>query len=368
MKFSCLQENFSQAINTVGHLALRAGSLPVLTNISIKTGNGGVVFTATNLEAGIVHLMRGKVSDEGECLVPSRLLLDLVPLLAEGPIEVELKQEGLMLTTENTSSTLRIHPTSDFPIIPSIDEGHKTMSVPRANFVAALASVMGAAGKAENRPQFNGVLFVADQALTLAATDGFRLAETKIDVHKATTARAIVPLATAQEIARILGSAEEDEHIEIHLSENQIKVATSVTSIISRLIEGEYPDYLPLFPAKPSTSVRIDSAVLGRALKASTLFSRAGLSTVTLEVSPTQKMIQVSAESGDVGAHSTTLPCEGEGEDVRTVVNTRFVLEGLQNVHGRATLHFTSGDRPMLITPEKESALHYRYLVMPIRQ
>ncbi len=370
MKFSCLQENFSQAITAVGHLALKAGALPVLSNISLKTVHGAVVFTATNLEAGIIHTMRGKVSEDGECLVPSRLLLDLVPLLAEGPIEAALTAEGLTLVTENTTSTLRIHPVADFPIIPTVDEDIKPMAVSRSSLVTALASVIGAAGKAENRPQFNGVLFNIDEKeLTLVATDGFRLAEAKITLAKsASRARAILPLATAQEVARILSSGEEDETVELRLAENQMKISTSTSAIISRLIEGDYPDYVPLFPTQATTEVVIETNVLSRALKASTLFSRAGLATVALVIDPSQKTVQVSSENGDVGAHTTTLTCNVEGDEVRTVVNTRYVLDGLQNTSGRARLGFTAGDRPLLITPEKDSDVRYRYLVMPIRQ
>src|SRR5690242_16046868 len=118
MKFTCLQENLSQGISLVGHLSLKATSLPVLSNVHISVKQGALTLSATNLEAGIQHVVRGKVEEEGECLVPARLLLDLLPLLPGGPLTGELTAEGLRLTTERAETTLRVHPTGEFPVIP----------------------------------------------------------------------------------------------------------------------------------------------------------------------------------------------------------------------------------------------------------
>ena len=370
MKFSCLQENIAQGISSVGHIALKSSSLLILNNIHLKSINGSLTLSATNLEAGITHTVRGKIVEDGECLIPARLLLDLVPLLSSGPLSAELIDEGLMIKTENTHTTLRVHPTADFPIIPTVEEAKTQFSIPRTTLTTALSRVITAAGKIENRPQFNGVLLWANgKNVSFVATDGFRLAEAVVELKKSVPEiKVIIPLTTAQEIMRIMSIGDEDDTVEIVVAENQMKVGTSVTTIVSRLIEGEYPDYVPLFPTETTTKGLVEPAQLAKALKATTLFSRAGLASVVIDVHPNDLQVNISSENGDVGAHRTTLPFDGQGENVRVVANARYVLDGISSMSGRIQFLLTNGDRPLLLQPEKADDVKFRYLVMPIRQ
>lgn len=369
MKFSCLQENLAHGISIAGHIALRASTLPVLSNVQLIAKNGALTLSATNLEAGVHTTVRGKVENEGECLIPARLLLDLVPLLDAGPLVGELTDNGLTITTENAATTLRVHPTADFPIIPTVEEG-QTIVLERDVFVEALNRVVVAAGKVENRPQFNGVLMsTKEKSLVCVATDGFRLSEATISLAQSTTdTRGIIPLPAAQEIARVLGGLDDEPELTLIVAENQMKVSTASSTIVTRLIEGEYPDYLPLFPIDPTTKGLVEPAVLTKALKASSLFSRAGVSGVVLDIDPGAKEIRVSSENGEVGAHQTTLVFKGEGEIVRVIANARYILDGISGLGGAAVFQLMSADRPLLITPEKTGKVSFRYLVMPIRQ
>ncbi len=354
----------------MGHLALRALSLPVLSNVHIEATAGQLTLSSTNLEAGIHTIVRGKIESEGDCLVPARLLLDLLPLLPGGPLVGELTAEGLTITTQNAVTTLRVHPVADFPIIPSLDEAEATIPFTRDTFVEMVNRVSIAAGKVENRPQFNGVLFTTqNQEVVMAATDGFRLAEAKTKITSPLPSlKVIIPLAAIQEVARIMNGFEDEGDVTITVSENQIKFESSSCSIVSRLIEGEYPDYVPLFPTEAGTRGVIDAAAFSRALKATTLFSRAGISGVAIEAAPETEELRVSSENGDVGAHHTTLALKGDGPVVRVVANARFILEPLSGIGPSVILQFSGSERPLLITPSDSGSTTYRYLVMPIRQ
>lgn len=369
MKISCLQENLVQGINATAHLALRATSLPILKNVLLKTEHKLLTVTATNLESGIRTQIRGKVEEDGECLVPAKLLLDLLPLLPEGPVELQSTDEGLTITTSQASTTLRTNPTSDFPTLPGIDQFVLESSVSARELKTALEGVLFAAGAVEHRPQFNGVFCsVNGKTLTLAATDGFRLAETVIMLSSSVAKfQSIIPSATVQELLRVLDEGEEEALVTG--SETQLAVTVGGTFIISRLIGGQFPDYLPLFPEQASTSVIIGRANFVRAMKAATLFSRAGMSEISLVADPKTGTVRVGAENAEVGAHQNSVEAEITGEETAIILNARYLVDALNALSvPTAVLQFSSADRPLLITPHGKSPIKMRSLIMPIRQ
>jgi DNA polymerase III subunit beta len=372
MKFNCLQENLSFGIQAAGHLAQRTTNLPVLSNVHLKAEKNGIVLSSTNLESGVQQIVRGKVDEEGECLIPARLLLDLLPLLSSGAMSVSDAAGGLNISTENTSTTIRTIPTAEFPIIPTIDASSPSFALTKDQLFKLLNGVMVAAGKVEQRPQFNGV-YVTNQKnkLVAAATDGFRLAEGQLDVANLPSFNNfIIPLVSAQEVVRIFSlGGDSDEQISIHISDNQAQFKTSTTTLITRLIDGEYPDYSSLFPDNSPTSLVLNTSSFVKGIKAATLFSRSGMSDVTLNVEGSRHSIEIFSENSNVGSHQTSLPVEGEGEELRVVLNSRYLLDGLQTLAtAQARLNLTTPDRPILILPEPITDLNYRYLIMPIRQ
>src|SRR3989338_9867096 len=157
MKFTCLQENLVKGIQATGYLAQKATNLPVLNNVHLVVRTDGLVLSSTNLEAGVEHVIRGKSEEEGECLIPAKLLLDLVPLLVGGAITMESGAGGLIIKTETTNTTIRTTPTTEFPILPKIEQNTPMFIIAKTKLSALLGGVTLAAGKVEQRPQFNGV-------------------------------------------------------------------------------------------------------------------------------------------------------------------------------------------------------------------
>lgn len=373
MKFSCLKENLLRGINIVGHLSLKTSSLPILSNVLFKVEKNILTLTATNLETGIYHEVRGKVEESGDCLVPARLLLDLTPLLPDDTITISADTEGLTIKAKNLNTTLRTAPITDFPIIPTIDKPTYSLAIKTPQLINALDKTGFAIGRVEHRPQFGGALFMVDeqnkQALIIAATDGYRLSEVVLPLDKAAKPlKLIVPATTIHEIRRIIAQDEINEMVEIQATDNQINFIASASQIISRLIDGEYPDYQPLFPAKPLTVCEAPKNDLSRAVKAASLFSRAGIFDVSLSAAP-GRPLEISSESANVGAHRTTVEVKCTGDKVAITVNARYLLDGLGAVAGDTVkLSFTGADRPILIQPSKDDEVHFRHLVVPIKQ
>lgn len=369
MKVSCLQENLVQGISTAAHLAMRASSLPILKNVLLKIEHKTLIVSATNLESGIRTEIRGKVEEDGECLVPAKLLLDLLPLLQEGLVELSTNNEGLVIATAQASTTLRTVPTTDFPILPTIDQAILDCAINATDLSAGLQAVIFAAGAVEHRPQFNGVFLAAQgKTITLAATDGFRLAEARV-VTQGTVAKfqAIIPAATVQELLRILEKG--GDEVILAGSESQLSATIGSTFVVSRLIGGQFPDYAPLFPENATTTVTIGRANLVRAMKAATLFSRAGMSEVSLVVDAKAGTVRVGAENSEVGAHQAAVEAEIMGEGVTITINARYLMDALNALAVPTTiLQVAATDRPLLITPQGKNPLFTRSLIMPIRQ
>lgn len=371
MKFSCLQENFALGIKTVGHLALRSSSLPILANVHIVADKNGLTLQTTNLEVGAQYTVRGKVEGEGDFLVPARLLLDLLPLLPGGQMQLEHTAKGLYLVIGKAKTTLRTTPSAEFPTIPTLDQQTYQYNFPVLAFQQALGAVSFATGRVEHRPQFSGVLLrTNEQSLIAVATDGYRLAEASLPMNgQAAALQVILPATAVQEIDRLMMNEGEVVEAMIQGNENQIDFTVGAAHVTSRLIDGAYPDYLPLFPEQATTIVSVDRVELSRAIKAATIFSRAGLSDVTLQVSPSAQQLIVKAENAEVGAHEGEVAVSGKGPDVTIVVNARYLLDGLSALPtNTAELGLTTADRPLLLKPGEKSGLGYRYLVMPIRQ
>lgn len=373
MRLTCLQENLVEGIQTVGHIALRATALPVLKNILLKTEHGVLNLAATNLESGITHSVRGKVEEDGECLVPAKLLLDLLPLLPSGKLELSLENDGLKVTTEQASTVLRVVPTSDFPVIPGLADNVTEIVIGSAILKTMLQQTVVAVGKIEQRPQFNGVyLRTKVDQLVAAATDGFRLSEVAVMLPGAISGECavIVPTATVQEVVRVLGGlGDEVMEVKISISDNQIQFSLGATIITSRVIDGNYPDYEPLFPKEDGSLAEVSSVALSRAIKATALFARAGMADITLEMPTEAGGVLVYSENNDVGAHRTEVQSNAKGEVVSVVLNARYLLDGISVLSGDGVnLRILAADRPVMLSPVKENLTTSRYLVMPIRR
>lgn len=370
MRFSCLQENLAIGVATVARLAVRATHLPVLSNVLLKIEDKALNLMATNLEMGLQYAVRGKVEEDGESLVPARLLLELVPLLPAGPLTITTNEQGILIRTKKETTVLRTSPAVDFPIIPTIDQPISTTELPLMQFKTAIAQVSIATGKIEQRPELNGLYLQLDgKNVTVTATDGYRLAEASLTLTQkaARQLKIIIPSEAADEVERVLAAAEGEPGATLTTTESQICLMAGSSRLTSRVINGDYPDYLPLFPSQSATTCRFDRSEFTRTVKAALLFSRAGASDIKLATGVNELI--VSAESSDVGTFRTTVPAAVNGPALDLALNARYLLDGLNVAGGaEAILTFTASDRPVLLTPAVVGDVSLRYLIMPIRQ
>ncbi|MDP2708809.1 MAG: DNA polymerase III subunit beta [bacterium] len=374
LKIFSLQENLKQGLAIVGHVAGKNVNLPILNNILIKAEAGKIKLIATNLEIGVISAIRGKIEQEGAYTVNSRILLDCVNLLPNKKVCLEQKENNLLIDCENYQSKVNGQSAEEFPLIPEVDQ-KSCFSAKAEEFKQAVAQVIFATAASETRLELSGVLFTfSADSLVVAATDSYRLAEKKIKIKSngEDDKKIIVPAKTLQEILRVLsvnpdGVEEAGREVKFYISDNQIMFTYGSTELVSRLIEGQYPDYQQIIPNNSKTKVLIDRQELVRAVKMASLFSKSGINDVNLDFPLGKNQVVVSSVSGQAGENITSLEAKVMGDDNSIVVNYRYLLEGLNNIESEnVKVEVIDGNTPCIIKPEQ--ADDYLYIIMPIKQ
>lgn len=367
-----------RGLAVVSHSGGKNVDLPILGNVLLKASGGSLKLTATNLEIASSAQVRGKVDCEGEFTVPAKLFFDYVSLLPSQQVDLEAAGQTLQVKAGNHATKMHGLPASEFPLVPPVNGG-VGLRLDAETLRQAIAQVLFAVATNEARPELSGVcLRINDPAvgagkLALAATDSYRLAERVIDLTGTTEERTvIVPARALAEVGRIISVAKDDvekpEAVEVVLSENQMVVRVGSTELMSRVIEGRYPDYRQIIPTSFTTEAKISPEVLARAVKTASLFSRTGLYDVHLAFSPKEGTITVRGADTARGENVVTAPAEMKGEENAVVVNYRYLLDGLSAANDTEVLvRLIDSINPCVVSPVNPKA-GYLYLVMPIKQ
>jgi DNA polymerase-3 subunit beta len=365
MKVICTQENLKSGLFIVSRIISQSSTLPILNNILLKTENGQLQISATNLEVAVSTVIRCKVEEDGEICVFARTVSDLVNNLPNKNITLESSNGTLKIETENYHTTIKTLPADEFPLIPKIEE-KGSIIVGSGELKKALDQVIFAASTNQTQPEISGVVLkVSDTALKIAATDRYRLAERKLSFSKNTlgTKEVIVPHKTVAELSRIIGNQETE--VTIVMSETQISIHLDQTEIVSRLIDGSYPPYEEIIPDSFSTTITTPRQGLVNALKTSGIFSQNNNS-VKLEYSSDDQKLSILSGSQELGESDVNLPSQVDGSSGFVILNHRYILDCLNGIDEDAVLiKITNETTATVITPEKSD--NYIYLVMPIK-
>ncbi|MFA7654445.1 MAG: DNA polymerase III subunit beta [Candidatus Magasanikbacteria bacterium] len=374
MKFSCTKEKLAKTLALVVGVAGKNINLPILGNILIKADTQKVEIITTNLELAVVASLRSKTEEAGSFTVPARTLMDFVNLLSDEKVDIELQDNELLVKCGKSSTKIKGTPADEFPIIPSLEDG-KGFLIGVEDLKQGLGQVLPAVAKNDIRPELAG-LYVGfntenQPGLIMAATDSYRLAEKKMKINQgAETIKVIIPGRTAQEMNHILTVAEADEaekNVRILVGENQIALHYDSVQLVSRLVDGQYPDYTQIIPKEFKTTAFFSANQLIKEVKAASLFTTTGVNAVSLDLNTSENSIGVSSTSTQTGEYTSEIPAELTGEENSILLNHRYVLDGLNNIpQDTAVLKVINGDSPCLLASQGDDS--YLYIVMPIRQ
>ena len=372
MKITILQKKLKDGIKVVERVSQRTPSLPILQNVLVKSKKNFLTLETTNLEIGIRWWALIKLTKEGEIVVPTKTLSNLINLLPEKPVDLEVENLNLLISCENYQTELKGFSSSEFPIIPYLKEGER-IAIDGSIFCQALAQVVNIASPSVARPEVSGVYFSFQKDLIkMVATDSFRLGEKKLFVKSPLLQEyaLILPQQTAREILTIFGEKPGD--IQIYFSSNQILFESAMEEVdhpqvqlSSKLIEGEYPNYQEIIPKKSETRIVCSKQELLNHIKTASIFSGKA-NEIKFKIDPKEKKLHLLSQSPDLGEYKSFLPGKISGKEMQVSFNHRFLLEGVSEIKTpEVALELVGEDSPVLVKPtERED---YLYVVMPIK-
>lgn len=362
MKVTVTQENLNRALAAVSRVASSKTSLPILSNILLRTEKNRLLVAATNLEIASVYSIGAKVEKEGSITVPARLVSEFVSNLPKDNVIVKVDGSKLDIASGNYKSTINGVLSDEFPTLPSIIPAH-TIVLPSLLLKQAINQTVVTASHDDTRPVLTGVLCQAHEGkLYFAATDGYRLAERQIAATKEDI-KALIPASTLQEVARVV--PEDIEEVTLLFDDAQVRFQAGDVEITSRLIDGNFPDYRQLIPKKTDITATLQTAELVRITKIASLFARESGGSVTLHTDTTHKVVSIHSVASQLGENTSEATAEVDGEGSVTL-NSRYLLEALGCVESPTiTFGFSGKLAPCVVRPVGDDS--YQHIVMPLK-
>jgi DNA polymerase-3 subunit beta len=363
MKVICTRKNLNAGLANTTRIISPGVTLPILGNILLRTDEGRLKLSSTNLEMAVNNWVGAKIEEQGEITVPAKIFNDFVNNLVGEKITLSTKNQTLYLEAEKTQTHIKGLGAEEFPLIPKIgDEIYARVDA--KTLQQAIKEVAFAASYSETQPEISGVLFEFEgNTLTLVTTDRYRLAERKLAILEEVKEprRLIVPARAVNEIGRVMVEGV----VEVFLSENQIGLRTTDIELISRLIEGQYPDYKQIIPKNFTTEAEVNRNDFIQSLKGASLFASDN-NNVGLDINPQDKLVVVKAQSPQIGESEVWVEAEILGQKNTVVFNFRYLLECLNNLSDeKITLKTISPSSPAAMVPAGRE--NYLYVVMPIK-
>jgi DNA polymerase-3 subunit beta len=367
MYLICLQENLKQALNITEKIIGRNLTLPILNNLLLSIEKNKLKVSSTNLEIGINSWVSSKIQEKGSITVPARILTDFVNNLPNEKVELRVKDKQLEIKCKKFKAVLKGLPADDFPIIPKIKD-NPLIKIKSNLLKDGFTQVVEMASLSESRPEISGIYMRFDKNLIkLAATDSFRLAEKYLEINSNNKnlkgQSIIIPQRTIQEVNRILG--EEEVEVEIILSGNQVLFDLGYAQVISRLIEGQYPDYQQIIPDNFQTQVVVNRGELINNIKVASLFS-GKINDVKISINPKKSFLEILSKDVDIGENKSKIEAEIEGKNQEIIFNHRYLLDGLNNIFSdKVVLGLNDSAKPVVVRPVGD--ISYTYVIMPIK-
>lgn len=362
MKLQVTQENLAKALGSVAKVANSRNTLPILSNVILKTVGTRLSIAATNLDIAITHFIGSKVTKEGAITVPGRLMQDFVSSLPPGVISLSLADNKLHINTDKYQSVINGTPAEDFPVMPAITKGAK-WSLPAGVFKKGLQQVVVAASSDEARQVLTGVyLHSYSGKLYAVATDSYRLAEKELSKMDQEVSL-LVPATAIQDLLRIITDFEDD--ISVTHDEQQVAFKAGDVELVTRLIEGAYPDYRKLLPQKFATTAVLKRADLANITKVSSLFARESAGSITLGVDETSKQLSIRSVASQLGENTASADAIIKGEGSITL-NSRYLLDALNVISDNEVVFGFNGKlEPSTLKPA--GAKDYTHVIMPLK-
>lgn len=378
MKISCNQITLARQLGTIGRLVSNKPGLPILANVLLEIEESKLKMTATDLEIGVHSWIGAEVKAEGRITLPARTFAEFVNSLPSEVVNLELDNQTIKVTTVNNSAQFNTLPPDDFPVVPNVEEGKLLMQVSADELQRAIDRVAFAAATDDSRPVLTGIKLEAEgTTLTMVAVDGFRLSRQIIELDKSAKEKLdlLVPAKSMQELSRVISDASADgekkkkEYVEIYVlkEKNQVAFRYKEVDLLSRLIDGQFPEYKTIIPTGYQIKSEMPTADVQNAVRIVNIFARSTIGNkAIMDFDPQKKTVKVSASLAEVGENESSFEAKIEGESLRIGFSSKFLTDMLSSIHGDTIIFEGSNPTAPGVFRSKGDD-NFLHIIMPMR-
>lgn len=362
MKFKVEKTQLINAIQIVQNIITAKSALPILSNILLESQTDGLRLTATDLDIGITCVIPVDIQEQGAITVPAKRFSDIIKEFPLDLINLTTKKNNqVVIDSELCQFKIMGLAKEEFPKLPEFKD-KKVIKIDQGILKQMLSLTSFAVSSDETRYVLNGILFkITQETLTLVATDGKRLAiaEEKLSVSKSEgEISMIIPIKTIHELNRNL---KDQGELSLVVSSNQALFDLGQIAIISRLIEGEFPDYKQVVPPVAENKIKVSRSQLLLATKRAALLSTPDYQAVKLELF--KNKLVISKSTPDIGEFHEEVEVGYQGKEMVVGFNPVYLMDLLKNLHDEnVNLELTDTEKPGVVRMSG-----YVYIVLPMR-
>lgn len=339
MKFKINQDHFSNGLQQVLNVVATRSTMPILSNVLIEAEEGHISLTTTNLDLGIRCRIKADVSDKGSITLPVRKLATIIRELPVNEVFVQTSDSNqAKITSGGSNFKIMGISAEEFPPLPTF-ENRKVFELSQGEIVNMLKSVSYAQSTDENRYILNGVYFnFDDEKLTLVATDGRRLGLTalELEVSEDNAGSLILPAKTVSELERLMGKGEKvkvafndrQAAFEIAIDETGDSGLVDHLYLVSKIVEGNYPNYRQVIPKETEHRVKIERELMLECVHRAALVTSDKSNSVKIKVS--KNLLEISGQSSEYGESHESMAIAYDGPEVQVAFNPQFLMEPLK--------------------------------------
>jgi DNA polymerase III subunit beta len=364
MEIQVTKDALMEGIQTVQNGISQKSSLPILSNVLLEVDNKELKLTATDLDIGICSSIPVVTEQPGAITIPARKFFDIVKALPDGSeINLSMKKNNFV-TIKTGKAQFKIIglPKEEFPQLP-VFRDKDSIVVEQAVLKEMLNLTDFATSRDDTRYVLNGVLLkVSGENISIVATDGRRLAAINKKILKKTIIdrEVVVPLKAIQEVKRMLT---DEGNVDINFGETQIQFTFPASYVISRLIEGEFPNYKKVIPERSKNEVKVDREEFLSAAKRASIFT--DQDSMAIKLSIKKKKMTISKNTPYLGEAREELDIDYSGvNEVEIGFNPRYIIDVLKSLSEEDVMfEINDPNKPGVIRRGEE----YTYVVLPMQ-
>jgi DNA polymerase-3 subunit beta len=362
VKFRCERDVLAEALTTAGRASTgRTGALPVLSGVRLALTSDLLTVTGTDLDLTIQLTAQVGGERDGAIVLPARLASDIVRSMPAGRLEVDAGDDSVTISGARSQFSVRPLSIDDYPRLPA--PADTAVSISAAVIGDALRQVVRAASSDEARPILTGVLLATENdGLRMVATDSYRLAVRDVAGQKVLAAdqKVLVPSRALNELARLVGTGDD---MVLRLGDRDATFEVGGTTLTTRLIEGEFPNYRQLIPASHPNVLTVEREPLLEAIRRVKILAK-DATPVRLQMGG--DTLRLTAITQDVGNASEELDAQYSGAELTVAFNPDYLAAGVEACNGDSvTLSTLDALKPAVV--RGVGLDDYLYLLMPVR-